>query len=167
MHYLQRLKEQVKLLELPKEGESFNNIHVEAILRVEMKDESILCVEFCDKDDGHHIYEFNEPASDTYIRWHKLRTSIDVDMKALHADALSVERNRRGVILDVKINEDFLEKQNVQWWSLEKLDMVLKNGGYLQNEFFRAYFLPVMQQTLITLKNFPRSHILGGDNVLQ
>lgn len=152
IHYFQRLNEQVKLLNVPKEGERYANIYVEAVLRVEMKNNSILCVEFCDDENGHHIYEFKDFASDAYVRWQKVRHSIEVDLKMLHADAFHVKRNRRGMIVDISINEDFLEKQNVQWWSIGKLNMVLKNGGYLQNDFFRAYFLPVMQQTLAILE---------------
>jgi hypothetical protein len=41
-----------------------------------------------------------------------------------------------------------VEKHFISWWKLEELREVLKNGGFVRTEFFRAYFLPILQVTV-------------------
>jgi|MDTE01.2.fsa_nt_gb hypothetical protein len=53
-----------------------------------------------------------------------------------------------------RVQDDFLEKQSVQWWWLEELEQVLNNGGCLQTNFFRAYFLPILWRTVRELKRY-------------
>ena len=53
-----------------------------------------------------------------------------------------------GIIQNISIIEDFVEKQFISWWKLDELREVLKNGGFIRTEFFRAYFLPILQVTL-------------------
>lgn len=53
-----------------------------------------------------------------------------------------------GMLQNMSIIEDFVEKQFISWWKLEELREVLKNGGFVRTEFFRAYFLPILQVTV-------------------
>ena len=64
------------------------------------------------------------------------------------------ECNCMGLAKTLRMNDDFVEKQIMSWWSLEDLQLVLQNGGYLHSEYFRAYFLPVLQRSLEELVPF-------------
>jgi 8-oxo-dGTP pyrophosphatase MutT (NUDIX family) len=44
--------------------------------------------------------------------------------------------------------EVYLEKQCVRWWHLDELRTVMLNRGVANNDFFRAYFLPVMYRCI-------------------
>ena len=94
-----------------------------------------------------------------YLEWFHLRNTIEARMcEVADIDRTCCEfvRSTDGAILTGKVNEDFLEKQTTRWWSLRELNTVLENGGYVQNDFFRAYFLPVMQRTLTELTHLQR-----------
>lgn len=63
-----------------------------------------------------------------------------------------------GMLQNMSIIEDFVEKQFISWWKLDELREVLKNGGFVRTEFFRAYFLPILQVTVEEL-SFLQSQI--------
>lgn len=43
------------------------------------------------------------------------------------------------------LNCDFLEKKCIRFWSISDLRQVINNGGFLDSDVFRAYFIPVIQ----------------------
>lgn len=95
--------------------------------------------------------------AEMYVRWHRARIEFTEECDRVQhvcPHILRVERNACRVIQSVRINEDFIEKQHVQWWSHSQLKQVLENGGFLNNEFFRAYFLPVLQRAVQELDRF-------------
>ena len=49
---------------------------------------------------------------------------------------------------------DYLEKDQVRWWSSLDLRRVLDQKGFLGNDCFRPYFLPVLQTVLHTLSEY-------------
>lgn len=89
-----------------------------------------------------------------YLRWYSSRIQMDAEIKTLcHLGrSLLVERNCIGFFVNAKLNEEYIEKQEIQWWKLSELDDVIENGGFRQSEFFRAYFLPVLQRSIEELK---------------
>lgn len=95
--------------------------------------------------------------ADVYVRWHQTRTEFTMECDNVSKACphiLTVERNACNVIQAVRINEDYIEKQHVQWWSVNDLKKVLDNGGFLNSEFFRAYFLPVLQRAIQEIDQF-------------
>ena len=64
-----------------------------------------------------------------------------------------------GLVQDVHISKDFLEKDQVRWWSVAQLTQVLDNRGQFGAERFRPYFLPVLQTLLGELDSSPPSDI--------
>ena len=53
-----------------------------------------------------------------------------------------------GKFAHPQVIDDFVEKQYISWWKLDELKEVLKNGGFVRTEFFRAYFIPILQVTV-------------------
>ena len=51
-------------------------------------------------------------------------------------------------IQNVTILADYLEKDQIRWWTKADLQLVLENKGNLGVERFRPYFLPVLQTLL-------------------
>lgn len=60
-----------------------------------------------------------------------------------------------GALASVELNRDHLEKDQVRWWSAEKLGRVLDGRGTLGPDRFRPYFLPVLQTLLQELRRAP------------
>ena len=75
----------------------------------------------------------------------RLGASADACRAAIECDA------RDNV---VRVIDDFVEKQNVQWWTLRDLEEVLANGGFVNANFFRAYFLPVLWRAVQELRPY-------------
>lgn len=48
------------------------------------------------------------------------------------------------VIATITVNSDWLEKQQIMWWSLPRLHTVLKNNGRYKKDYFRHGFLPIL-----------------------
>jgi len=51
-------------------------------------------------------------------------------------------------IQDVNIQRDYIEKDQIRWWSLTDLVAVIEGRGQLGVDRFRPYFLPVLQTVL-------------------
>lgn len=95
-------------------------------------------------DDLKHLEEY-----ETYLSKNKI-----VHNQALKCLRLGCENcmcftvDSFGMMQNMSIIEDFVEKQFISWWKLDELREVLKNGGFVRTEFFRAYFLPILQVTV-------------------
>lgn len=139
----------------PRENSLFREHMVKAIIGVDCTNTTIV-IEFLDDNNIIHTCELaNTEESMLYYRWFRLRTvfTSDVQSLALHETAFhEMERNCMGQAIHVRMNDDFVEKQTINWWSSEELQAVIENGGYINNEYFRAYFLPVLQRTLEELE---------------
>ena len=150
---LSRLFDSIVGTKLPCEGCSFDGIVIVAITRVERIDPHLMRVEFVDDNGDAHVHEIdnvNEDDANTYVRWFCTRQTCSVDVRHIDfcKDAILVERDAKSTVMSAKVNEDYIEKQSVQWWSHSDLKDVFGNGGFVNNEFFRAYFLPVLQRAM-------------------
>ena len=136
---------------LPREGVLFGGVKVDCITCAETFKTGGLRVEFLDEKQKTHSVEINpeQEAVVAFLRWFHLRLSLTADLRALHTcrEILEVTCNPLGMVNTVRFNDDYLEKQYIQWWSFDDITAVMRNGGYMNNEFFRAYFLPVLQRT--------------------
>lgn len=136
---------------LPHEGRADEDIA--ALTRVEDRN-GVLHVEYIDSDENRHVHEHAELSPElrsSYLRWFELRNALTRDCNIFETEcegALTAQRNAVNVVVSIKFNEDFIEKQIVQWWPTSDLKRVIQNGGYVNSDFFRAYFLPVMQRAL-------------------
>ena len=55
---------------------------------------------------------------------------------------------RWGRVQDASVHRDFLEKDQIRWWSVTDLASVIDGRGRFGPERFRPYFLPVLQTIL-------------------
>jgi len=65
-----------------------------------------------------------------------------------HPCVRTTRDERWNRIQDVCIQRDFLEKDQVRWWTTDDLSAVIAGRGQLGPERFRPYFLPVLQTVL-------------------
>lgn len=91
-----------------------------------------------------------------YLKWYALRLQIHSDIETLLQipQSIYVERNCLGFFVNAKVNDEYLEKMEIDWWTLEDLKLVLMNKGNLRNHSFRAYFLPVLQRAIQELDKY-------------
>lgn len=145
---LDAILEQLKGVE---EG-AFAETGERAILTMQGKGDSLI-VQYVDQNDRKTI-NCVETKTDTIglcERWMSIRTAITSECDKFDnncANLVSSIRNLQNTVMSCKVNDDFIEKQAIQWWDAHLLSLVLKNGGCYDNEFFRAYFLPVLQRAL-------------------
>ena len=84
--------------------------------------------------------------------WVRLRDAVEealIDHPCVH-----VTRDPRwGFVQQVHINQDYLEKDRIRWWSVDELKEVMRGRGYLDGERFRPYFLPTLQTLIEVLED--------------
>jgi hypothetical protein len=51
------------------------------------------------------------------------------------------------------VDQHYLEKQHVEWWSLDRLQDIVYNNGRYKSERFRKSFLPILQIIIDKLKS--------------
>lgn len=79
--------------------------------------------------------------------WDKIRRRMDAAI--VPHECVTVTRDSTySLIQHVDINYDYLEKDQIRWWTLAELRQVIANKGYLGAHRFRPYFLPVLQTFL-------------------
>lgn len=146
--------------ELPfiKENSIVNGNKVKAIIDARITNKMELIVTYLEEEGIHKIR--NELTCDTqkdataYITWFDCRMQITDDLCAFEhvPDALLLERNCLGHFMSGKVNEEYLEKEDIRWWTLSELQTLLENGGVLGRDVCRAYFLPTLQCLLQELQ---------------
>lgn len=127
---------------------------VKALVNVTLTSTTLM-VEYL-SDDGmclkeHDISQCPRRASlDVYCKWFCMRKQINSYLCELNSirECVNVKRNCLGFFVHATLNEEYIEKQQIHWWSLDSLKQVIQNGGYQGNDFFRAYFLPVLQRSI-------------------
>ena len=48
-----------------------------------------------------------------------------------------------------KVNQDFIEKSMIKYWTVEDLKYVIEKKGKYNGECFRSYFMHVLKETLV------------------
>lgn len=132
---------------------------IKAITNVKI-DNSNIIVHYVDHDSSKlictklSIFETNK--ADIYEKWFKFRKDLHNDVKELSyiKDAIRVTYDCMGLFEDAKINDEYLEKECIKWWDVKELKTMLGNGGFCKNDFFRAYFLPVLQRSIEELEKY-------------
>ena len=71
-------------------------------------------------------------------------------------DAVRVVRDEQwGLVQDVSVRNDYLEKDIMKWWSVKDLKRVMQARGQLGPDRFRPFFLPVLQTLLTEIEARP------------
>lgn len=124
-------------------------------------DNDILVVKYMDtigtkKELREKIKEEMQETAIAYTKWFSARVQLHNEItKISHlSKSFEVTYDSFGLFENGRINDEYLEKQYIQWWSMTDLKEVLKNGGFHKNEFFRAYFLPVLQRSIEELEKY-------------
>ena len=117
-----------------------------------------LVIYYIDEDHNQKIISSTEISDETllYEKWWLARISLHEDVKSMDLlqKAVCIKYNHLNFFEDATINDEYMEKQEISWWSVKDLKKVLKNGGFLNNDFFRAYFIPVLQRTIQELDKY-------------
>lgn len=79
------------------------------------------------------------------VEWARLRDRVEALLSKTAPAMVRVTRSDAGFVQRVLVDRDFLEKDQVRWWSLDELRQVLESRGQLGYDRFRPYFLPVLQ----------------------
>jgi len=130
---------------------------VKAIVNVTLVNNTF-CVQYLCEDGMYKITRdnFKNEYSSLYYDWYLLRLQLQENVKMFSKipDCIRVETNCFGFIQDAKLNDEYIEKQSIQWWSIQDLNSVIQNRGFHNTEYFRAYFLPVLQRIIQELKKY-------------
>lgn len=87
------------------------------------------------------------------LEWQRLRDRVERTLVA--HPGVTARRCARGLLQSVHLNRDYMEKDQVRWWTLPELHQVLGAHGHLGHDRFRPYFLPVLQTLLQELAAAP------------
>ena len=106
-------------------------------------------VEWFASDDGGEKISFppSHPYASRLLAWDAVRKRLEEQIFSHECIRVCRGPNTNRV-QHVNIHTDYLEKDQVRWWALSDLRRVLDMRGYLGNECFRPYFLPVLQTVL-------------------
>ena len=98
--------------------------------------------------DGMVIGTFEARDARCLREWSAVRDRLQ---RALFAHPALTVRRTDSFVQEVLLQKDYLEKDQVRWWSESRLRAVMSGHGQLGNERFRPYFLPVLQTVLAEL----------------
>ena len=103
------------------------------------------------------------PYSARIKAWEAIRKRLESDDLS-HPSVITRVGSKVGRLQDMRVHTDHLEKDQIRWWSSTDLRRVLDLRGYLGNDCFRPYFLPVLQTVLHELSNLPPNAFVGKAN---
>lgn len=93
-------------------------------------------------------------AAQGVLEWQRQRSRTERAL--LEHPAVVARRDATwGLLQEVSISKDHLEKDMIGWWSAGRLRDVITSHGMCGNERFRPYFLPVLQTVLHELRADP------------
>lgn len=126
--------------------------YILSIKSIESIDEDEMCVTYIVKDDDESIVEKKVmcPFDSRACMWQYMRKCITFMLKFYDHDAINKSYDYLNIIYNISVNEDYLEKEKMMWWEFDKLEKVISNGGFYENEFFKPFFMPVLKTVLDT-----------------
>ena len=89
--------------------------------------------------------------------WESIRKRLEDSMVCRHPCVLIRKGKKFERLQDLRVHTDHLEKDQIRWWSSTDLRRVMDSRGFLGNDCFRPYFLPVLQTVLHELSHTPPS----------
>lgn len=93
---------------------------------------------------------FEDPDEVERVRlWCTLRGRVQRAVTRFAHPCICVQRDARWKLVQrVYVNADYLEKDQIRWWSVDALSDVIAGRGQAGIDRFRPYFLPVLQTAL-------------------
>ena len=89
----------------------------------------------------------NHPYVVRLCKWEQVRSKFE-RMTINHRSVVTRYGPISGRLQEANVLTDHLEKDQLRWWSTTDLRRVLDMRGFLGNDCFRPYFLPVLQTVL-------------------
>lgn len=87
--------------------------------------------------------------------WESIRKRLEDNMVCRHPCVIVRRGQNFHRLQDLRVHTDHLEKDQIRWWSSTDLRRVMDSRGFLGNDCFRPYFLPVLQTVLHELSHTP------------
>lgn len=104
-----------------------------------------------DEEEPEYIYAtFWGDEASRLLHWDQIRSKLDRNTKNKVYECVHVLRdNVWNYVQDAKVMKDYLEKDQVKWWTTNELLDVLRARGHMGVDRFRPYFMPVLQSLLM------------------
>lgn len=148
-HMLQKFDSIVISNDFPNFSTNYDGLDIFIICDVFIQDSEMI-VKYIDSDMTEGLIH----SEICYTYFHQMKNKLKILQAIqvfmdLHPDLESHPslKNARS-IHELQLNPDFLEKQMIRYWPIEELEKVIKNGGFVGEDVFRAYFIPVLQTVL-------------------
>jgi hypothetical protein len=122
---------------------------IKGITNVEKIDESTMKITILVKNKD--ILEKKEIVTELYkplLLWQYARQTITFIVGNFTHNAMETKKDCNNLIYQIHVRDDYLEKEKMQWWDIESLKQVVMNGGHYESEYFKPYFMPVLQGLL-------------------
>lgn len=125
------------------------------------QEEEILRWETEKREGGELLQTLHIPATHPYFSrlqaWEHVRVRLEKEAEREYSCVQTRWSSRFNRLQEFHVSVDHLEKDQIRWWSLTDLRLVMDHRGTLGNEVFRPYFLPVLQTVLHELAAHPPS----------
>ena len=121
----------------------------------------------CEKDTKIHIIDLNTmEMRDWAYQYKKIFHDRAYLFKVYNDLPVHVKDHRSfvktimfGKMVHIRVDKVHLEKQKIQWWSSDRLQEMMQNGGHFKGQYARICFLPSMSVAVEAVKE------LRGENI--
>ena len=129
------------------------------VWRTAMHSPCILCSPWVPDPDDNTLVKATMNDAEV-SEWNSMRNRLERCL--IDHPAVQVERDPHwGLLQDVTIVKDHLEKDQIRWWTPNELEEVLNGRGQTGSDRFRPYFLPVLQVFLNNIASPPLGRATG------
>ena len=100
---------------------------------------------------------------DKFKNWFDKRKELQKYIQNFSHKAILAEYDDNNLVLTAHVQDDYMEKEKIQWWSLKDLNHVISSKGIFFNEQFRPYFMPVLQTLVQELTKYDTRYDTNSD----
>ena len=119
---------------------------IHAVKNIERKEENKMCTTYIVNDNNRNVEKkVVSKIDEKAIMWQYMRKCTTFILKLFDHPAVVKKYDYCGIIYNVNVGEDYLEKEKMKWWDIDKIKAILKNGGSYENEQFKSFFMPVLK----------------------
>ena len=131
----------------------------------------ILSIKYIDDDkvkitEKNEEYEISKDDEQIFEMINLTKTIDDLISTFSNLPGVVIVRYENNMVKSIFVNEDYLEKEKLRWWTLEELRDVLYNGGRMEDEVFRVYFLPVLEGMVDFFSNIDCENICHDCSII-
>lgn len=100
-------------------------------------------------DDGSGVLVLHGREATMALSWQKVRERLERAVAKYAGPGITARRDPTWNLLhEVHVEKDYLEKDQIRWWTEAELRKVLEQRGTHGTDRFRPYFLPILQTVL-------------------